>query len=390
MKSKKATAPNKTRKSQKKNLLIASDSYLPRWDGIARFLSEIIPELHDEFNITVIAPKYSGKYFISNKIKEIRMPIADFQIGDYTPSKFDKKQIIPHIKNADIIWTQTIGPIGKNVINIGKNLNKKIIADIHSIEWELVSRSINQPLLREPISRLVINYARSTYNRCDLLMVPSKTTGDVLSWKKINTKKAIVPLGINTNKFIPAENKDNAKMNINISPKIRIIGFVGRIAHEKNLATLARAFLRVKEEYENIMLIIVGEGIDELKKKFSRINGVKLIGPQNNVVPYLQAMDIYVLPSYTETTSLSTLEAMACEIPVIVTPVGEMNNYIINEVNGFKFEKENSYDLCVKIRRLLDSPELRSRIGKTGRETVIGRFNWNTTIKNIKDILREF
>lgn len=373
----------------KKKLLIATDSYLPRWDGVARFLSEIIPELHNCFDITVLAPKYRGKYFISKKIHEIRLPLRKMLIGDYTPPQTDKKKIALAVKNADLVWTQTIGPIGAATIKISQKYKKRVVAYIHSLEWELVSRSLNKPLIRDPVAKFVSNYSRSHYNRCSLLMVPSRAIGDILEWKKITTKKMVVPLGVNTTKFLPPVSKEALKMRLNISPKIKVIGFVGRLAYEKNLTTLVRAFIRLKDEYDNIMLLIVGDGIAELKKKFSKIEDVKLLGSSDNVVPYLQAMDIYVLPSLTETTSLSTLEAMACEIPVVVTSVGNLTHYIVNNVNGFKFSKENSFELSVKIRKLLDNPRLRTRIGKTGRHTVIEKFSWKNTVKNIQEILED-
>ena len=135
------------------------------------------------------------------------------------------------------------------------------------------------------------------------------------------------------------------------------------------------------------MLLIVGDGIDELKNKFSKLSGVKLVGSTNNVIPYLQAMDIYVLPSLTETTSLSTLEAMSCEVPVIVTPVGDLQHYILNNVNGLKFSKQNSFELVVKLRKLLEKPKVRESLGKAGRMTVVEKFSWNKTVKNIKEQL---
>lgn len=380
----------KERVERKKKVLIATDSYLPRWDGIARFLSEIIPELSDDLDITVIAPKNKGRYTPNKKIKEIRLPLRKIKIGDYTPCVFDKNKVLEEIKNCDIIWTQTIGPIGKNIIHLGKKYSKPVIAYTHSIEWELVSQSINKPLLKEPLKKMTISFARRLYNRCDLIITPSRYISDILQWKKITTKKKIIPLGVNTSKFQPPINKDASKMAINISPKMRVIGFTGRIAYEKDLSTLVRAFVRLKDEYENITLLIVGDGVDELKKRFSKIKGVKLVGTQDDVIPYLQAMDIYVLPSLTETTSLSTLEAMSCEVPPITTPVGDLTHYIVNNVNGFKFSRNNSFELTVRLRKLLDDRKLREKLGKNARYTVVEKFSWKNTVKNIKETLDEF
>ena len=46
---------------EKRKLLITSDAFLPHWDGIARFLTEIIPRLKDDFEITLICPKFEGE-----------------------------------------------------------------------------------------------------------------------------------------------------------------------------------------------------------------------------------------------------------------------------------------------------------------------------------------
>lgn len=69
-----------------KKLLIATDNFLPRWDGIARFLSELIPRIKDEYDITVIAPDFPGeKKDICNVI---RIPLFNFRIGDFQPARF--------------------------------------------------------------------------------------------------------------------------------------------------------------------------------------------------------------------------------------------------------------------------------------------------------------
>ena len=61
---------------EKKRLLIATDNFLPRWDGISRFLSEIIPRLTEHYEITVVAPDF-GTYEDPN-ITIIKIPLSKF------------------------------------------------------------------------------------------------------------------------------------------------------------------------------------------------------------------------------------------------------------------------------------------------------------------------
>ena len=89
-----------------------------------------------------------------------------------------------------------------------------------------------------------------------------------------------------------------------------------------------------------------------------------------NVVPYLHAMDIFVMPSLTETSSLSTLEAMQCGIPVIATPVGHIKEYVESGYNGFLFPRQNPGILMEKIKTLVDNPALRKKLGNNAHKLV--------------------
>jgi len=119
-------------------------------------------------------------------------------------------------------------------------------------------------------------------------------------------------------------------------------------------------------------------------EKLKDTPGLKITGFVDNVVPYLQAMDIFVMPSLTETTSLSTIEAMSCGLPVIATRVGDIKNYIIPKKNGLFMGKSNHYILKKKLERLLDDKYLRSTLGHNARETVVRKFSWRDTISNIR------
>jgi len=374
----------------KKKLLIATDSFLPRWDGIARFLNEIMPKLSDEYEITVIAPKFSGKLKDFKNIRIIRIPLSRIHVGDYTPAKFSIKKIINAVREADILWTQTIGPIGMPAILIARFFKKPVAAYIHSIEWELFSKSISKKNpFRNSISFFTKAVTKYLYNKCGLLMVPSLEVAEILNWHRIKTKKRIVHLGTDTLKFSPPENKSIAKRDIGIDPKHVIIGFSGRIGREKDIVTLYRAFLRLRKLYDKIILLIIGKGVQELRLMLESKKDIIVVEYAEDIVPYLQAMDIYVMPSLTETSSLSTMEAMSCGLAVVSTPVGYIKGYIKKGYNGLFFSKQNSYELSKKLAVLLDDKKLRVKIGENARKTIIEFYNWSKTTNGIEQALKE-
>jgi glycosyltransferase involved in cell wall biosynthesis len=370
-----------------KKLAITTDSFLPRWDGIARVLSEIIPGLSKKYEITVIAPKFQGTGPRYKGVKIVRMRLSGRQFGDYPPAKLNYGKVEDIIKENDIVFNQTIGPIGFSAVIAAKKHNIPCVSYIHSIEWELFSKAVKR--FRGAVHRISRVFARYCYNRCKLLLIPSEDVERVLRENGIKTKTQVVNLGTDIAKFIPPIDKKSAKRKIGISPKRIVIGFCGRIGREKDIPTLYNAFTKLANFYNNLTLLIVGSGLKETEEALMKQKNIILAGSKNNVVPYLQAMDVYVLPSLTETTSISTLEAMSCGVAVVVTPVGFVRKYIKNGKNGMFFPKKNSGILARKINTLIKSERLREKLGAEARKTVIRKFNWNKTVKGIEKAIEE-
>jgi glycosyltransferase involved in cell wall biosynthesis len=372
----------------RKKLLIATENFLPRWDGIARFLNEIIPKLCDEYDITVIAPRFSGEIKGFDDINLIRIPISGMKFGDYSPAKIQLGIIKREVKKADIIWTQTIGTIGIPSIIYARFYKKPLLAYIHSVEWELFSESLSD---KKPLRNLIYSItkfiAMLLYNQFNILLVPSLEVAELFSWHNIKTKKKVVYLGTNTFKFIPPESKKDAKEKIGIDPKKVVIGFSGRIGREKDLITLYRAFLRLRKLHPNIVLLIVGKGVQELRVMLESKKDIIVVEYAENIIPYLQAMDIYVMPSLTETSSLSTMEAMSCGLAVVSTKVGNIKNYIKDNYNGIFFKKQDAYQLSKKIEYLLQDKERRISLGQNARKTIVQLYDWKKTAEEIKKVL---
>jgi glycosyltransferase involved in cell wall biosynthesis len=216
-------------------------------------------------------------------------------------------------------------------------------------------------------------------------MVPSLDTAEILSWQKIKTKKAVVHMGVDIDKFNQPMNKRLAKKKLGLSNSI-VIGFTGRMGREKDLFTLYRAFLRLHKKYP-INLLIIGGGLPKIKKYLKTKKNVKVIGPVSGISRYLHAMDIFVMPSLTETSSLATMEAMSTGLPVITTPVGHMKNYVENNYNGFIFSKKDHYTLSKKLEVLILDEKLRNLLGKNARNTIRERYQWKDTVNKIKKII---
>ncbi len=377
---------------RKPNLVIATDTWYPKKDGVVKFLNELLPKLVADFNVTLIAPNYDSDYILHKKHRFflIKLPVSPWlKVSGYHSIRLtenNKTEIKKAVGGADVVWVQDLAPIGKYALQFSRELGKPALTFIHQINWEQLPRILpgifrwfTVPLIR----RLTIK----RLNRFNLTMFPHLGLAEIFEERGFQGRWEIVQLGVNFHHFRPPRDKQQAKEAIGYSHKEKIICYLGRISTEKSLDTLSKAYVKLKDKLTNARLLIIGGGSEKKVAELQQINGVKVTGFVSDVVPYLQAADVFVMPSLTETTSLATLEAMACGLPVIVTKVGFMKEYIKKDYNGMFFPRNNVTNLSLKIMHLLMDKRKRAELGENARETVIRDFAWEKTYKKIRRIL---
>ncbi|MFH1649654.1 MAG: glycosyltransferase [Candidatus Woesearchaeota archaeon] len=362
-------------------LLIATDSYLPRWDGISRFLTETVPFLEKDFEVHIIAPALG---MISDE-KITRVSLSPWSAGDYSFAKFAWFTLGRAMRGSNVVFTQSIGPIGGLAIIRAKLMRIPVVAYIHSIEYDLASKAVELPVMKRWAKAFVLWLSKRLYRMCSLLIVPSEGVQEILDMHNLSTRKTIISLGVDAEKFVPGTNA-KLRESLGIAKDAFVIGYHGRLSREKDLLTLLRAYARLERSGLNVRLLIVGDGIKSLKKTLEK-RGAICVGSQDDVLPYLHVMDAYALTSLTETTSLTTLEAMACGLPVVATEVGLVKEYVNDGKNGFLIKPKDTYKLFLHLKELAENKKLRADIGDAARKSVMRGWNWKTTAQKLKQEL---
>lgn len=366
-----------------KKLLIVSDTYHQKYDGIVRFLDETIEILNKHFEVTLLIPNFKKE---NKKFKVIQIETSKkISVMGYYSAELSKKtkEIVENaVKENDIIFTQDIATLGILAIHYAKKHGKKSVNYLHQIPWEMYGtifgkRKINRKLLRYIILKSAVNIL----GKCNKLIVSSKELLNDEHIIKLPIEKSVVALGVNLKTFKPTKNKIKSKEKIGINKNSLVIGYAGRISPEKDLLTLTKAFTKLKNENNNCVLLIIGEGDQEIRKKIKSVKGVIVKEFTQSIEDYYQAMDIFVLPSLTETNSLVVMEAMACEIEVITTPVGNTKFYIKDGINGYFFPIGNSEKLYELLNKSIKENKMKS-LGVNARKT-IKQYTWKDTIKKL-------
>jgi glycosyltransferase involved in cell wall biosynthesis len=152
------------------------------------------------------------------------------------------------------------------------------------------------------------------------------------------------------------------------------IAYIGRLSTEKGLFTFLDAAKLLKDKRENIQVNIIGDGplMNELQKKvkMQQIDNVRFLGylKRENVYEEIRKSFAVVLPSECyENNPLSVVEAFALGKPVIGSRLGGVQELVKDYERGLIFKTGNAYELSMKIKYLMDNPDIAKEFGKKGR-----------------------
>ncbi len=173
-----------------------------------------------------------------------------------------------------------------------------------------------------------------------------------------------------------------------------VIGVVSSLRPEKDLSTLLDAFSRVRRVQDGLKLAVVGSGsvLPDLMRHAKELGILEecVFQPATDqVVPWLQSIDIFVLPSLTEGLSNSLMEAMACGCCVIASRVGGNPELIRDGETGLLFEPRDTAGLAAALGRLIENEPLRKELAAAGRRQIHDRFSVQASADQMGEIYAE-
>jgi N-acetyl-alpha-D-glucosaminyl L-malate synthase BshA len=144
-------------------------------------------------------------------------------------------------------------------------------------------------------------------------------------------------------------------------------------------------FSRVKEEFHDVRLVMVGDGPERSAAKYRAESlGVGadtvFVGKKGNIADYLGVSDIFLLPSELESFGLAALEAQACELPVIATRIGGIPEVVNDGESGYLSDIGDVEKMAANTLKLLRDDEMRGAFGKRGREISVQRYSTQAII----------
>lgn len=232
------------------------------------------------------------------------------------------------------------------------------------------------PMMPKEISRGALQaYLPAFCQAVDLVIAPSAGLKEALRQLDVKADITIVPNGVELKRFLRAKPLPRAEFGYDADNILLI--YAGRLAPEKNLPFLLRAFAGAAQAVPNARLLVAGSGIRQYEEEIKTLAGeldargqIRFIGkiPYEQLPNYLAMCDIFVTASVTEVHPLSVIEAQGTGLPVMGIHSVGVGDIVQDGVTGLLATHDLSA-FAAKLTRLCLEPQRRAKMGEAARRT---------------------
>ena len=239
------------------------------------------------------------------------------------------------------------------------------------------------PAIKRDASAYNWQRKREIYSRCQLyIATPSQWLMDRVEQSILAPAiigKRVIPNGIDLSIFGPGD-KFEARSELGLPAHAQIVLFAANGIRKnifKDFRTMHSAIEIAAKKIQNypLLFLALGENAPDEHIGAAVIHFVPHQQDPQIVARYFQAADLYIHAAHAETFSNTVAEARACGTPVIATATGAIPEQLSDGVTGFLTPPSDAQAMAAAIQRLLEDPDLRYKMGKSGIEDVRSRFS---------------
>jgi glycosyltransferase involved in cell wall biosynthesis len=267
----------------------------------------------------------------------------------------------------DLIHCATEGVLGRLGQLVARKLGVPVVTSYHT-DFSRYMTAYGADWLAAPTR----SYLTRFHNRATLTLTPSHAA--VAQLRLMGVGRTIVwGAGVDAVSYRPDRRSPALRQKLGLEGKFTFL-HIGRLAPEKNLDLLIRAFARCRELVgpDRATLVIAGDGPLRAELERSAPPGIRFLGylDRGTDLPELYASaDAFVFSSETETLGLVILEAMASGLPVVAAPAAGVGAYLRHGVNGLAYPPGDKEAMAGFMADLVTEPALRDSLAEGARRT---------------------
>ncbi|MBR3357574.1 MAG: RecX family transcriptional regulator [Solobacterium sp.] len=345
-----------------------SDTFPPQINGVANSTYILFEELkkhgHEVYVITTATSRENTGWSEDHRILRFSGIKLKFLYG-YTmtgPFHLLARKKIEELK-LDLIHVQTEFGIGIFARLCAKELKIPLVSTYHTTYedythyWNILHLESVDNVSKKAVAWLSRMYGDSTRH----VIVPSEKTKELLTRYHVHSPMSVIPTGLMLDRFSPAHHDPKKTAEIrrmyDIGENDTLLIYVGRLAEEKSMDLVVKAFPLIHERAPHVKLLVVGGGPDleplrKLADKLGVSGIVRFAGPHpsEEVPDYYRAADAFISPSLSETQGMTFIEAMAAGLPLFARKDEVLEDLLIPGQTGWFFS--NAEDLSDAIAEM--------------------------------------
>ena len=205
--------------------------------------------------------------------------------------------------------------------------------------------------------------------------------------------------GIDTDEINPETRLDNRleiRRKLSLDDSVKVVSYAGRLVWEKGIKELIEAASTLQTSLPGVRIVylIIGIGPDakdmqDMIERAGLTDKFMFTGYRFDIIKYLSASDIFVLPSYREGLPTTLLQAMALGLSCIATNIRGSRELIDDKISGLIVNPHESGALAQAITTILDDPAMAEAMGRQARRTVEERYSRGMLLPRTMDTIRE-
>ena len=285
------------------------------------------------------------------------------------------------MQRPDVVQIATEGPLGWSALAAANKLRLPVASDFHT-NFHSYSNHYGLGLLR----RAIVAYLRKFHNKSAVTLVP--TAGirrELLSHGYENIE--IIGRGVDTRQFHPGRRDPALRARWGVNADETVALYVGRLAAEKNLALVFRAFDAMRETHPATRLVLVGDGPERASWQAKRPDAI-FCGTQIDeaLAAHYASGDVFLFSSLTETWGNVTIEAVASGLAVVAYDCAAAEEVIRHGENGLKAPPESEAAFIAEAVSLAPAVALQRRLGSAAAARA-AQLSWDAIIDSFERVL---
>ncbi len=373
-------------------IAVVSETYPPEVNGVAVTLAKVVDGLRTANHAVQLIRLRQGGTDAACQDEQLagyqEVLMRGFPIPRYPELRMgvpSKSALIRlwQLKRPDVVHIATEGPLGWSALRAALYLKLPISTDYRT-NFQSYSTHYGVGFLYKPI----MAYLKKFHNHAHCTMVPTEALRTSLAGAGFQRLK-VVSRGVDTIAYDPANRSEALRGQWGLEPGELAVLCVGRLAQEKNLALLMKAFEAIEAHHPRARLVLVGHGPmrQELQARCPRAIFAGQLRGQSLAEHYATA-DLFLMPSLTETFGNVTTEAMASGLSVVAFNCAAAAELIVDGVNGRLVPINDPAGFVATALALAGQALLRKQMGVAARQTSL-QLDWTRIVQKFEDALQE-